>query len=110
MVSHSIDMVVLRAVVQLVTAQGVSCWMHLTAVRLFVESTLRYGLPPVFQVHSFSRSNCYWHRRKMGGWWHRTICVPQGYGLSKDQWKRQRVSCACVLSGGAPLLLPELWL
>jgi hypothetical protein len=24
--------------------------MHLTAVRLFVESTLRYGLPPVFQA------------------------------------------------------------
>ncbi len=23
--------------------------MHLTTVRLFVESTLRYGLPPVFQ-------------------------------------------------------------
>lgn len=29
--------------------ESFSCWMHLTAVRLFVESTLRYGLPPVFQ-------------------------------------------------------------
>ncbi len=30
--------------------QTLSCWLHLTAVRLFVESTLRYGLPPTFQA------------------------------------------------------------
>ncbi len=28
--------------------QAFSSWIHVTAVRLFVESILRYGLPPQF--------------------------------------------------------------
>lgn len=27
-----------------------SCWMHISVIRLFVESVLRYGLPPQFQA------------------------------------------------------------
>jgi hypothetical protein len=30
--------------------QAFSCWAHLAVVRLFVESILRYGLPPAFQA------------------------------------------------------------
>merc|ERR1712054_414944 len=29
---------------------GYGNWMHLKAIRMFVESVLRYGLPPNFQV------------------------------------------------------------
>ena len=29
-------------------AQAFSAWIHICAVRLFVESILRYGLPPKF--------------------------------------------------------------
>lgn len=29
--------------------EAYSCWVHIAAVRLFVESILRYGLPPAFQ-------------------------------------------------------------
>lgn len=31
-------------------SQAFSCWIHLCVVRLFVESILRYGLPPQFQA------------------------------------------------------------
>lgn len=30
--------------------QVFSAWMHLCAVRVFIESILRYGLPPAFLV------------------------------------------------------------
>lgn len=30
--------------------QAFSCWAHLIAIRLFVESILRYGLPPAYQA------------------------------------------------------------
>lgn len=30
--------------------EAFSCWLHLCVVRLFVESILRYGLPPQFQA------------------------------------------------------------
>lgn len=32
------------------TAQAFSCYVHLAVIRLFVESILRYGLPPQFQA------------------------------------------------------------
>lgn len=28
--------------------EAIMCWMHVLAVRMFVESILRYGLPPMF--------------------------------------------------------------
>jgi hypothetical protein len=30
--------------------QAFSCYMHVLVVRLFVETVLRYGLPPAFQA------------------------------------------------------------
>lgn len=30
--------------------QAFSSWVHITAIRVFVESILRYGLPPAYQV------------------------------------------------------------
>lgn len=30
--------------------QAFSAWMHSLSIRLFVESILRYGLPPAFQA------------------------------------------------------------
>jgi V-type H+-transporting ATPase subunit C len=30
--------------------EAFSCWMHIAVVRVFVESILRYGLPPCFQA------------------------------------------------------------
>jgi hypothetical protein len=31
-------------------AQAFGCYMHMSVIRLFVESILRYGLPPQFQA------------------------------------------------------------
>lgn len=31
-------------------AESFRAWMHLKAIRVFVESVLRYGLPPTFQA------------------------------------------------------------
>lgn len=33
-----------------VHVQAFSSWVHLIAIRLFVESILRYGLPPAYQA------------------------------------------------------------
>jgi hypothetical protein len=33
--------------------QVFSAWMHLCAIRIFIESILRYGLPPAFLVRTF---------------------------------------------------------
>jgi V-type H+-transporting ATPase subunit C len=33
-----------------VPAQAFGCYMHMSVIRLFVESILRYGLPPQFQA------------------------------------------------------------
>lgn len=30
--------------------EAFSCWVHLMTIRLFVESILRYGLPPAYQA------------------------------------------------------------
>ena len=30
--------------------QAFSCWLHTVVIRIFVESILRYGLPPAFQA------------------------------------------------------------
>lgn len=34
----------------LVRPQAFGCYMHMSVIRLFVESILRYGLPPQFQA------------------------------------------------------------
>lgn len=33
-----------------ISPQAFSAWIHMSMVRLFVESILRYGLPPAFQA------------------------------------------------------------
>jgi hypothetical protein len=33
-----------------VLVQAFGCYMHMSVIRLFVESILRYGLPPQFQA------------------------------------------------------------
>lgn len=35
---------------RLFAPQAFSCYLHLAVIRLFVESILRYGLPPQFQA------------------------------------------------------------
>lgn len=37
-----------QACSNIVHAQAFSAWIHICAIRLFVESILRYGLPPKF--------------------------------------------------------------
>jgi hypothetical protein len=37
----------------IIVVQVFSSWMHFCAVRVFVESILRYGLPPSFLVNLF---------------------------------------------------------
>jgi hypothetical protein len=40
----------LCALLFLLLLQAFGCYMHMSVIRLFVESILRYGLPPQFQA------------------------------------------------------------
>jgi len=56
------------------------CWMHILSIRIFVESILRYGLPPSFQAavikpHSHTRAKV------------RAALASQFGGLVSNHWK-----------------------